>query len=364
MDNVYKWCTYWNISISPEKSAIADLSKRRLLSTPRISYEGSPLPWKDSIKYSGIIFSKTNQNGAIVKNLRAKALRKINALKTIAYKSYGPKTKDLVGITNNGICSLFYYSCTITNKLSQTHFKICDTVQTIALRVALGLPIWTFFIKQVQIAFILPYFGNLRTPGSNSINKAQPTFMIKDLFEETISEEFQDYFIIATDASKSHIYTSIAGTSNLRLYPFRIHPINSIFTAEALAICQAINDLSVPDSDLLILTDSFSILQALKNLSIKSPKVILRLAHKILMRTKFHQKIALVWTQILPGMKGRILSPKMSRSRTYTLRGSQWKIFVHIIVIFLFKNRLKTFEISRNPGRSILHLIPCTLVEK
>ncbi|GBL79834.1 RNA-directed DNA polymerase from mobile element jockey [Araneus ventricosus] len=140
MDNVYKWCTYWKLSISPEKSAIADLSKRRLLSTPRISYAGSPLPWKDSIKYLGIIFSKTNQNGAIVKNLRAKALEKINALKTIAYKSYGLRTKDLVCITNNGICSLFYYSCAITNKLSQTHFKICDTIQTIALRVALGLP--------------------------------------------------------------------------------------------------------------------------------------------------------------------------------------------------------------------------------
>ncbi|GBM22408.1 hypothetical protein AVEN_221481-1 [Araneus ventricosus] len=118
--------------------------------------------------------------------------------------------------------------------------------------------------------------------------------MIKAFFEETISGEFQDYFIIATDASKSHIYTSIAGTLNLRSFSFRIHPINSIFTAEALAICQAIDDLSVPDSDLLILTDSSSVLQALKNLSIKSPKVILRLVHKILMRAKFNKKIALV----------------------------------------------------------------------
>ncbi|GBN90193.1 hypothetical protein AVEN_192818-1 [Araneus ventricosus] len=47
-------------------------------------------------------------------------------------------------------------------------------------------------------------------------DKAQPTSMIEALFEETISREFQDYFIIAADASKSHLYTSIAGTSNLR----------------------------------------------------------------------------------------------------------------------------------------------------
>ncbi|GBM66732.1 hypothetical protein AVEN_89446-1 [Araneus ventricosus] len=58
-------------------------------------------------------------------------------------------------------------------------------------------------------------------------DEAQPTSMIKALFEETISEEFQDYFIIATDASKSHLYTSIVGTSNLRLFCFRFHPINS-----------------------------------------------------------------------------------------------------------------------------------------
>ncbi|GBL80048.1 hypothetical protein AVEN_29061-1 [Araneus ventricosus] len=70
-------------------------------------------------------------------------------------------------------------------------------------------------------------------------DKAQPTSMIKALFEETISEEFQDYFIITTDSSKSHLYTSIAGTSNLRSFSFRIHPNNFIFTAEALAICQA-----------------------------------------------------------------------------------------------------------------------------
>ncbi|GBN68626.1 hypothetical protein AVEN_54883-1 [Araneus ventricosus] len=200
MDNVCKWCTYWKFSISPEKSAIADLSKRRLLSTPRISYAGSPLPWKDSIKYLGIIFSKTNQNGAIVKNLRAKALRKINALKTIAYKSNGTRTKDLVVITNNGICSLFYYSCAITSKLSQTHFNICDTIQTIALRVALGLPIWTpnivllkivgqeilsekikrlaiqFFIKQVANGVHSPLFRQSSNPCIQFNKKDQESF--------------------------------------------------------------------------------------------------------------------------------------------------------------------------------------------
>ncbi|GBL72004.1 hypothetical protein AVEN_272215-1 [Araneus ventricosus] len=127
-------------------------------------------------------------------------------------------------------------------------------------------------------------------------NKDHPVFLIKDLFEEAVSNEFYDYHIIATDASKSRSFTSIAGISNLQSFVYRIHPINSIFTAEALAICQALDELSVTDKNLLLLTDSYSVLQALKCLTIKSPKVIHRLAGKIFVRKNFNQKICLVWT--------------------------------------------------------------------
>ncbi|GBO30336.1 hypothetical protein AVEN_270404-1 [Araneus ventricosus] len=127
--------------------------------------------------------------------------------------------------------------------------------------------------------------------------KAHPVFLIKDLFEPltsfAVSKEFYDYHIIATDASKSHSFT---GISNLQYFVYRIHPINSIFTAEALAICQVLDELSVTDKNLLLLTDSYSVLQALKCLTIKSPKVIHRLAGKILVRKNFNQKICLVGT--------------------------------------------------------------------
>ncbi|GBN69921.1 hypothetical protein AVEN_176671-1, partial [Araneus ventricosus] len=44
MGNVYKWCNYWKLIISPEKCSIADLSKKKLQSIPRITYAGFPLP--------------------------------------------------------------------------------------------------------------------------------------------------------------------------------------------------------------------------------------------------------------------------------------------------------------------------------
>ncbi|GBM82099.1 putative RNA-directed DNA polymerase from transposon BS [Araneus ventricosus] len=289
MENVYKWCTYWKLDISPEKSFIADLSKKKLQSFPRITYAGFPLPWTQTIKYLGINFSKINQNGVILKNIRSKALRKINALKSIAYKNYGPRTKDLINIVNNSICSLFYYSCSLTNNFSETQYKACNSIQTMALRVALGLPKWTPNIVLMKIAgqevlsekikrlaaqsfirqlangtqspiydqnckpsiklikkdevFIVNLFADLDTSTDHVItfpdtlffrnnfceihlsdfsfqNKAHPVFLIKDLFEEVVSKEFYDYHIIATDASKSHSFTSIAGVSNLHFFVY------------------------------------------------------------------------------------------------------------------------------------------------
>ncbi|GBL99703.1 hypothetical protein AVEN_249746-1 [Araneus ventricosus] len=59
--------TLWKLTIRPEKSFIAELSKRKLYVQPRVTYAEFPLAWKDSIKYLGICFSKTNQNGIILK---------------------------------------------------------------------------------------------------------------------------------------------------------------------------------------------------------------------------------------------------------------------------------------------------------
>ncbi|GBL53917.1 hypothetical protein AVEN_160439-1 [Araneus ventricosus] len=152
MENIYKWCSYWKLAICPDKSAIIDLSKKNLTSLPRITYAGIPLTWSESIKYLGIQFAKNNQNGRILRNLRSKALKKINDLKILGYKRNGPRTKHLITIANNSILSLFYYSCPIINKFSETHLKACNVIQTTTLRIALGVPIWTPNIVLLKLA--------------------------------------------------------------------------------------------------------------------------------------------------------------------------------------------------------------------
>ncbi|GBO14944.1 hypothetical protein AVEN_109045-1 [Araneus ventricosus] len=77
-------------------------------------------------------------------------------------------------------------------------------------------------------------------------------------------------------------------------FSYRIHPLNSDFTAEVLAICQASDELAVPEKDILILSDSYSAL-SLKNITFHSPQIIKRLASKIHVRKNMNQEISLLW---------------------------------------------------------------------
>ncbi|GFX62285.1 RNase H domain-containing protein [Trichonephila clavipes] len=67
-------------------------------------------------------------------------------------------------------------------------------------------------------------------------------------------------------------------------------------SAETLAICQALDDLVESNVNLLVLSDSLSVLSALQNFSIKSNKVIHRLANKIYMLSNYVNQLILLWT--------------------------------------------------------------------
>ncbi|GFW67867.1 RNase H domain-containing protein [Trichonephila clavipes] len=98
------------------------------------------------------------------------------------------------------------------------------------------------------------------------------------------------------DASKNHQITSIAGISKESSFAYRINHYNSIFSAETLAICQVLDDLVESNVNLLVLSDSLSVLSALQNFSIKSHKVIHRLANKIYMLSNYVNQLILLWT--------------------------------------------------------------------
>lgn len=114
------------------------------------------------------------------------------------------------------------------------------------------------------------------------------------LFNDFIQQFLDSWYIVATDASKYLNITSIAGCTVTTQSRYRIHPVNSIFTAEA-AIGTAIDDLDPWNRPIILITDSLSVLKAV---SINSPRVILWLFNKLQRAILLTPKIWICW---IPG---------------------------------------------------------------
>lgn len=132
-------------------------------------------------------------------------------------------------------------------------------------------------------------------------NRSLPPHYIQSAFNEILNL-YQNMAIIATDASQDSIKTSIAAvnvtdnTSKAHI----VHRLNSVFTAEALAIDMAITKYK-NKGDLIIPTDSKSTLEALININHKSPVVILHLFKTIKAAKKYINNLILMW---VPGHCG------------------------------------------------------------
>ena len=134
-------------------------------------------------------------------------------------------------------------------------------------------------------------------------------FQRTDLNEQIVNTLFleflhsQDGFleIIATDASKSSGKTTIAGCTGSGSFGYIVNQINSVFTAEALAIGVAFDELVPPACPIMILSDSLSVLSALQAVSLSSPRIILWLHAKVYNAARFTNRILLCW---VPGHRG------------------------------------------------------------
>lgn len=145
-----------------------------------------------------------------------------------------------------------------------------------------------------EIDGILEYIITFHIPFLNNTEAIQchlddPQFQQRDLDSSIIVplyNEFLQYFInpwiiIAKDASKTHAIMSIVKCTASSKFSWRVHPINSIFTIEILAICTTLNELCIWNQPIVFLTDSLSVLKMLLSVIIKFPSVILWLYNKL-----------------------------------------------------------------------------------
>ena len=109
--------------------------------------------------------------------------------------------------------------------------------------------------------------------------------------------------MFATDASRDSVKSSIAALdvlsgSSLACLTFHV---NSIFTAEALAIYLALTSFPITHPEIIIISDSLSVLAALDSWTLKSPAVILLLIQEIYRHNCQGRFVRFIWC---PGHRG------------------------------------------------------------
>lgn len=124
---------------------------------------------------------------------------------------------------------------------------------------------------------------------------------LKQLFAQHL-DTYKNWHIIATDASKSPSRTGIGIWDNTRDcgWSWELNHLNSIFTAEALALWKALQ-YTPSCGKLLLLSDSLSVISALAAVDHKSPKVVLFLHAAIVKASSYLEAIEVIW---VPGHSG------------------------------------------------------------
>lgn len=74
------------------------------------------------------------------------------------------------------------------------------------------------------------------------------------------------------------------------------HNINLVFTAEALAMYTVLDCFILDNKHYTIISDSQSVLRALKNVHNKSPKIIIMVNNKLSQIVEIVKSVQLIWS--------------------------------------------------------------------
>lgn len=188
-------------------------------------------------------------------------------------------------------------------KIQSVLYKIIELANSLDLPTKTSLPkqkaqpVWHF--KQASIDLSLSNFSKPSTD----------TLIFRKLFLE-IRNKYNKYSFIYTDASKTHDLVSYAIVSNSKLIKTAVLPgYTTIFTAEIIAIIEAINSIKTKNGYFALCTDSLSSLKAISNLCNNNTYV--SFIRNFLIEN--FPNVILIWTPGHCGIEGNELADKLAK---------------------------------------------------
>ncbi|XP_074026915.1 uncharacterized protein [Leptinotarsa decemlineata] len=136
--------------------------------------------------------------------------------------------------------------------------------------------------------------------------------LLKKLFLETI-KKFEKFQCIYTNASHSESGVGAAYTTIESFAKFQLPPFTTIFTAELIAICEALRHLNTkPTSNWIIVSDSLSAIQSLSQLYPTHPSLI-EIKSELQISQKKNSNVQFLWCPSHIGIEGNEKADRLAR---------------------------------------------------
>ncbi|KAI5717147.1 hypothetical protein M8J77_000889 [Diaphorina citri] len=158
-------------------------------------------------------------------------------------------------------------------------------------------------------------------------------------FLDLMNSKYSDSVVCFSDGSKTANSTSCAYSIDKQVHSFNLNKVNSVFSAELMAILLCIKNLKfIPHNKFILISDSMSALQAISNLYSNNslvPKI-----YSYWLDLKSCKNLSFLWCPSHCGIKGNESVDNAARNPNYniTLRKCTSDDFRPIISTIIIKN--------------------------
>ncbi|KAF0701957.1 putative RNA-directed DNA polymerase, partial [Aphis craccivora] len=368
-DNLTEWANKTGFKFSPTKSNIIIFTKKRNVSELIIILDNTPIPTEESVKILGIFFDRRLTWATHIRYLKTSTSQTLNILKILSHTSWGGDSSTLIKIHKATIQSKIYYGSNLYKTASRSNLNAIDSTNNTGLRLAIGAfrssPIYSIYntagvpipeIKRNDLSLkymVRSYIcNNLPLPSENSdlydelgkngiimdqsmtreqlsspawtssfdINTELSSFLKQQTTPEiyrrhfqSVLENYRDYQEVYTDASKTQDQVGISIILRNQNVTLKLPNTCSIYTAEAIAILEAIKTtLDDEHPNHIIFSDSLGALNSIKN-QFKPGEIATKILNKLNVALRKNKQITLMWVPGHIGIEGNELADKHAK---------------------------------------------------
>jgi hypothetical protein len=142
------WFRLWRIDVNPEKSSALLITRRRVVPVGQIQMFGRDIPWKDQVKYLGVILDKRLTFIPHIKHVEAQTKMVASRLSSLTCRKSKMSIRNKLVLYKSIIRPVMTYASVVWGHASASQLNKLQVIQNRFLRTAFNSP---WFVRNNQL---------------------------------------------------------------------------------------------------------------------------------------------------------------------------------------------------------------------